>query len=226
MNEKIFQPKIVQFDDQKAKQELKKCPKIVRDYVKLILDHWERQKELTAKAIGKLRNKTQPDQPTESMNKKEIIYDPNTQTFSRNGENVSMLEINNIVQKYLTQPTESGNPDEIIKFLAYTDPREVYHPTQVIELIQKYTQSLTQQLEEVKVTEVAIKNLKSQLQQKEKELELAENIKGLIVDDCKQCGFPLSNKQFIKLTKENKRLKNDKKIVGRMKKPNTSKGLF
>lgn len=43
------------FDERKAKEELKKCPKIVRDYVNLLELHLERQKELTAKAIGKLR---------------------------------------------------------------------------------------------------------------------------------------------------------------------------
>ena len=43
------------FDERKAKDELKKCPKIVRDYVKLLEYHLDIQKQLTAKAIGKLR---------------------------------------------------------------------------------------------------------------------------------------------------------------------------
>lgn len=45
------------FDERKAKQELRKCPKIVRDYVKLLEESNERWKELTNKAIKKLREK-------------------------------------------------------------------------------------------------------------------------------------------------------------------------
>lgn len=43
------------FDDRKAEEELKKCPKIVRDYVKLLKEHMNLQSELTAKAIDKIR---------------------------------------------------------------------------------------------------------------------------------------------------------------------------
>lgn len=42
------------FDVYKAKEELKGCPKIVRDYVKLLEQHLDKQKQLTAKAVGKL----------------------------------------------------------------------------------------------------------------------------------------------------------------------------
>ena len=48
-------PTVVNFDEQKALEELKKCPKIVRDYVKLIKQHWDNQKDLTNKAISKLK---------------------------------------------------------------------------------------------------------------------------------------------------------------------------
>lgn len=43
------------FDDRKAEAELKKCPKIVRDYVKLLKESNERWKQLTYKAISKMR---------------------------------------------------------------------------------------------------------------------------------------------------------------------------
>ncbi len=43
------------FNTVKVKDELKKCPKIVRDYVKLLKESLERQKELTNKAINKLK---------------------------------------------------------------------------------------------------------------------------------------------------------------------------
>ena len=49
-------PQANNFDVYKAEEELKKCPKIVRDYVKLIKKHWENQKQLTALAIKKLRD--------------------------------------------------------------------------------------------------------------------------------------------------------------------------
>lgn len=45
------------FDENRAKTELKNCPKIVRDYVKLLEECLKKQQELTAKAIGKLREK-------------------------------------------------------------------------------------------------------------------------------------------------------------------------
>ena len=43
------------FNEHKAKEELKKCPKIVQEYFKLIMGHYEKQKELTTKAISKLK---------------------------------------------------------------------------------------------------------------------------------------------------------------------------
>lgn len=43
------------FDEAKAKEELKKCPKIVQDYFKLINKHWDNQKDITNKAIAALR---------------------------------------------------------------------------------------------------------------------------------------------------------------------------
>lgn len=43
------------FDDRKAEAELKKCPKIVRDYVKLLKESNDRWQKLTNKAIRKMR---------------------------------------------------------------------------------------------------------------------------------------------------------------------------
>lgn len=43
------------FNEKKAKEEIKKCPKIVRDYVKLLQYSLSSQQLLTAKAIGKLQ---------------------------------------------------------------------------------------------------------------------------------------------------------------------------
>lgn len=43
------------FDEAQAKRELKKCPPIVRKYVELLLAHQNRQSELLAKALGKLK---------------------------------------------------------------------------------------------------------------------------------------------------------------------------
>lgn len=45
------------FDDRKAEEELKKCPKIVRDYVKLLKESNNRRMDLLKKAISKLREK-------------------------------------------------------------------------------------------------------------------------------------------------------------------------
>lgn len=50
-----------QFDITKAKQELKNCPKIVQDYVKLLEQHNKRWKELTQKAIVKIRKISKHD---------------------------------------------------------------------------------------------------------------------------------------------------------------------
>ena len=54
---KIMSIQVECFDEKKAEQELKKCPKIVRDYVKLLKQSNERWKDLTNKAISKLRQK-------------------------------------------------------------------------------------------------------------------------------------------------------------------------
>lgn len=51
---------VKQFDVHKAKQELKECPKIVRDYVKLLEEHNQRWKELAQKAIAKIREISKP----------------------------------------------------------------------------------------------------------------------------------------------------------------------
>ncbi len=45
------------FDAKKAEAELKNCPKIVRDYVKLLKESNERWKEITNSALFKLRDK-------------------------------------------------------------------------------------------------------------------------------------------------------------------------
>ena len=47
---------VKQFDDRKAKEELKKCPKIVRDYVKILERSIESWKDISNKCIKKLRN--------------------------------------------------------------------------------------------------------------------------------------------------------------------------
>lgn len=43
------------FDVHKAEEELKNCPKIVRDYVKLLKESLDMKQQLVSKAIGKLR---------------------------------------------------------------------------------------------------------------------------------------------------------------------------
>ena len=43
------------FDDRGAEDALKKCPKIVRDYVKLLKENKERWRKLTGEAISKLK---------------------------------------------------------------------------------------------------------------------------------------------------------------------------
>lgn len=48
-------PQVKQFDTTEAKKVLKTCPQIVQDYVKLLEKVYEKQKELTALAISKLR---------------------------------------------------------------------------------------------------------------------------------------------------------------------------
>lgn len=44
------------FDEAKAKSELKKCPKIVRDYVKLLLQSNKRWEQIVNIQIAKLKN--------------------------------------------------------------------------------------------------------------------------------------------------------------------------
>jgi len=46
---------VKEFNEKLAKEELKKCPKIVQDYVKLLVTHRDNWKSLCAQAIGKLR---------------------------------------------------------------------------------------------------------------------------------------------------------------------------
>ena len=46
------------FDDRKAELELKNCPKIVQDYVKLLKDNSERWKQVSETAIKKLRGQS------------------------------------------------------------------------------------------------------------------------------------------------------------------------
>jgi hypothetical protein len=43
------------FDEKKAEEELKKCPEIVRDYVKLLKDSRDRWKDISDRAISKLK---------------------------------------------------------------------------------------------------------------------------------------------------------------------------
>lgn len=43
------------FDVNKAEEELKNCPKIIRDYVRLLKEQTEHQKHLIAKAILKIK---------------------------------------------------------------------------------------------------------------------------------------------------------------------------
>ncbi len=49
------------FDDKKAENELKKCPKIVQDYVKLLKQSSEHWKDISYKALKKLREKESHD---------------------------------------------------------------------------------------------------------------------------------------------------------------------
>lgn len=50
---------VKQFDEEKAKQELKNCPKIVRDYVKLLKEQVVNWKDIQNKTMKKLRETTQ-----------------------------------------------------------------------------------------------------------------------------------------------------------------------
>ncbi len=46
-----------QFDENKAKAEIKKCPQIVREYFKLLQEQSDNWKRLCHTAIGKLKEK-------------------------------------------------------------------------------------------------------------------------------------------------------------------------
>jgi len=48
-------PQIKVFDEFKAKEVLKTCPKIIRDYVKLLKESNDRKQELLNRAISKLK---------------------------------------------------------------------------------------------------------------------------------------------------------------------------
>jgi intergrase/recombinase len=48
-------PTVKPFDEEKAKQAVKECPKIVRDYVKLLTQHMNNWKDISQKAISKLK---------------------------------------------------------------------------------------------------------------------------------------------------------------------------
>jgi hypothetical protein len=69
------------FDEKKAKEILKTCPKIVRDYYKLLNDSLNRQKDLTEKAIQKLHETSskpkeeQPEKIVRELPTKEIMKD-------------------------------------------------------------------------------------------------------------------------------------------------------
>jgi hypothetical protein len=67
----ITQPQVNVFDDKKAKMELKSCPKIVRDYVRLLEEHNKRWKELTGEAIGKLKDSIPKERVRELIAEKE-----------------------------------------------------------------------------------------------------------------------------------------------------------
>ena len=45
------------FNEKEAELEVKKCPKIVRDYVKLLKENSKRWQELSKHAISKLKDK-------------------------------------------------------------------------------------------------------------------------------------------------------------------------
>jgi predicted nucleotide-binding protein (sugar kinase/HSP70/actin superfamily) len=50
-----FMPVVNQFDVDEAEKELKNCPLIVKQYVKLLKENVDRWKELNGKALGKIR---------------------------------------------------------------------------------------------------------------------------------------------------------------------------
>jgi len=97
----------------------------------------------------------------------------------------------------LKRPTESGELKDLNEW-SNPDFDGVQHSLKFnnhCSCAKSKIQSLTQQLEEAKVTEVAIKNLKSQLQQKERQM----SITGKTVKSLRE-----SN---IELAKENEKLK-------------------
>ena len=56
-NREPWPPPIKQFDEQGAKELLKTCPKKIRDYVKLLQQQIDNWKDISHKAIAKLREK-------------------------------------------------------------------------------------------------------------------------------------------------------------------------
>jgi hypothetical protein len=50
-----FMPVVNQFDVGEAEKELKNCPLIVKQYVKLLKENVDRWKELNGKSLGKIR---------------------------------------------------------------------------------------------------------------------------------------------------------------------------
>lgn len=54
----LLKMEVKTFNETKAKEALKKCPKIVRDYVELLQKHLKNKEELIALAINKLREIT------------------------------------------------------------------------------------------------------------------------------------------------------------------------
>ena len=53
--EKLWQPVVNNFNVYEAEKELKNCPLIVKQYVKLLKEDIDRWKEINSKALGKIR---------------------------------------------------------------------------------------------------------------------------------------------------------------------------
>lgn len=64
-------PKAQEFPVGKARESLKKCPKIVKDYVTLLETTLGRQYQITAKAIAKMRELAAIEQMAREMEKNE-----------------------------------------------------------------------------------------------------------------------------------------------------------
>lgn len=73
---------VKQFDENRAKAELKRCPKIVQDYVKLLQKQIIGWKDIAGKAIGKLKQQAQ-----EGINQPNLA--PPTQADKEVGLNLS-----------------------------------------------------------------------------------------------------------------------------------------